>query len=312
MKKLLTLLAVGAAATAVAAPAAQAATASQATTRAPLNIVALGDSYGSGTGAGDYQAGTEGSCWRSANSASEVIAKELRQSGREVTLTNVTCSGAPITAMSQEFKGQPPQLQALRPNTNVVMLSVGATDIDFSGYGGLCLQADCTGAPTTATLAKLPSMGTNLAKLLVEIKQRSPRAQIVLTGYGEQLTKRENATGVQLDPVCGPQVATAAERAAGHTVMIGLDTTLRTAALAARTRHVNVRFVSPYKKPGVLESAFRNHSLCESGAPYYRGFDALAEGQEGQDAVFHLNANGQAALAGLVQRQVPVLAAPRS
>ncbi|PZG20084.1 SGNH/GDSL hydrolase family protein [Nonomuraea aridisoli] len=305
MKKLLILLtaALGATAgTALALPAAQAATG------APLRIVALGDSYGSGTGAGDYEPGTEGSCWRSAGSAAELIAKDLAARGRKVALTNVTCSGATSASLSREFKGRPPQLDALRRTTDVVMLTIGATDVDFSGYGGICLQADCSGPATTATLGKLPAMGADVRKLLAEIKRRSPRAQIVMTGYGAQLTRGANAPGVPLDPICGPDVATPAERVAGESVMVALDTTLRRAALAARSRHVNVTYVSPYKAPGVLEPTFRGHSLCESADPYYRGFDALADGQEGPDAVFHLNRKGQAAMAALVRRAVPALA----
>ncbi|SDJ25827.1 hypothetical protein SAMN05421874_101223 [Nonomuraea maritima] len=89
--------------------------------------------------------------------------------------------------------------------------------------------------------------------------------------------------------------------------MVSLDTTLRTAALAAKALHVNARFVSPYQRPGVLDPAFKGHSLCESAPTYYRGFDALAEGEEGPEAVFHLNASGQAALAEPVQRKVPAL-----
>ncbi|MFG2072391.1 hypothetical protein [Nonomuraea maritima] len=58
-------------------------------------------------------------------------------------------------------------------------------------------------------------------------------------------------------------MATPAERAAGNKVMVSLDTTLRTAALAAEALHVNVRFVCPYQRPGVLDPAFKGHSLCE-------------------------------------------------
>jgi hypothetical protein len=39
---------------------------------------------------------------------------------------------------------------------------------------------------------------------------------------------------------------------------------------------------------------------------------ALAPGQEGIDAVLHLNQQGQAAMADLVQRRIPVLATPAS
>ncbi|MEO6083733.1 MAG: lipase, partial [Umezawaea sp.] len=46
--------------------------AANAGTQKSLQVVALGDSYAAGTGAGDYEAGTEGVCYRSANSAAAV------------------------------------------------------------------------------------------------------------------------------------------------------------------------------------------------------------------------------------------------
>ncbi|HEU5121898.1 MAG TPA: hypothetical protein VFT59_03550, partial [Candidatus Saccharimonadales bacterium] len=70
-------------------------TASVATQAEPLSgsleVVALGDSYASGTGAGDYYPGTEGVCWRSKNSYSELTIQELRSHGVHVSFTNATC-----------------------------------------------------------------------------------------------------------------------------------------------------------------------------------------------------------------------------
>lgn len=284
-------------ATALAASGAVLGAPAQAATKT-LNVVALGDSYGSGTGAGDYLDGTgvANGCWRSANSYSETLASRLRDAGARVSFTNVTCSGAATANLSQSFKGEPPQLDALTASTHVVFLSIGTNDIDYAAYGGLCVVADCSGAATQAELAKLPGMGQNVAALLGEIKARSPRAKIVMTGYGSQLTAGDNAPDVPLDPICGPGFFTAQERINGNQVASGLDSTLRQTA-----RQAGVTYVSPYLSSGAIHPTFAGHSLCESTEPYYRGFDALAPGQEGQEAVLHLNATGQTALADLVQ-----------
>ncbi|WP_199434141.1 SGNH/GDSL hydrolase family protein [Qaidamihabitans albus] len=274
----------------------------------PLHVVALGDSYGSGTGAGDYQDGTEGSCWRSANSYSELIATRLREGGRQVELTNVSCSGAATADLSRPFKGEPAQLDTLEPGTDVVLLSVGTSDVDFAGYGGRCVQADCAGEPTRTVVERLPEMGRDVAGVLDEIERRSPEAEIVLTGYGRQLTPGANAPDVPLDPICDPSVFTKRERIEGNAVASVLDLTLRRTAWASAEKGIDVRFVSPYTNSFSLEPTFAGHSLCEADMPYYRGFDALAPGQEGQDAVLHLNMSGQAVLADLVQRETPALA----
>jgi hypothetical protein len=98
------------------------------------------------------------------------------------------------------------------------------------------------------------------------------------------------------------------ERVEGNNVSSALDVTLRLATLAAKAHRVDVQFVSPYTNSVNLQPEFAGHSLCESAPQFYRGFDALAPGQEGPDAVLHLNQPGQAAMADLIQRKVPVLA----
>lgn len=298
MRKLCAVAIVGLTALAGFAPAAAA------TKTTAINMVALGDSYGSGTGAGDYFPGTAGSCWRSRNAVPEVVAGALRARGSQVNLTNVTCSGAATADLSTTFKGESPQLGALRPNTDLITLSIGTNDVDFAQYGGLCIQADCAGAPTDALIGRLPAMRQRVEDLLVTIKARSPRAKIVLTGYGAQLNEGPNAPDVPLDQVCADGVFSAQERVDGNRAARGIDANLRVAAFIAQLRGVKVRFVSPYVNSRDLTPEFAGHSLCEAKPTFYRGFDALAPGQEGPEAVFHLNKNGQAALAGLALRKV--------
>lgn len=258
------------------------------------SLVVLGDSYASGTGAGAYQDGTAGNCWRSNNSYGEQVAARLRAQGRLGSFTNVSCSGAATADLSRPFKDRPAQLDALRRDTSLVLLSIGTNDIDYAAYGGTCIQADCTGAPTDAILAKLPQMGRNVTALLNEIGKRSPYARVVLVGYGQQVSTSDNPPGATLDPVCGDGILTSAERREGNKVADGLDATLRSAVRSTRPR---ATFVSPFDRP----ETFAGHALCEAGMPFLRGFDALAPGQEGPEAVFHPNQQGQAALATLVR-----------
>jgi lysophospholipase L1-like esterase len=264
-----------------------------------LNVVALRDSYASGTGAGTYQDGTAGNCWRSANSYGELVAARLRSQHRLASFTNVTCSGAATADLARPFKDRPAQLDSLRPDTDLVLLTAGTNDVDYAAYGGLCLQADCTGAPTEAILAKLPAMGQNVTALIRDVHARSPHARIVVVGYGRQVSTSDNPDGVALDPICGDGILTTAERAEGNEVADGLDATLRSAVASARG--IDVRYVSPFVTPGVPRPDFAGHALCEAGTPFLRGFDALAPGQEGPEAVFHPNQLGQAALATLVR-----------
>lgn len=271
----------------------------------PLHVVAMGDSYASGTGAGDYQAGTEGNCWRSNNSYSEQIVARVRARGASVQFTNVTCSGAATSDLYKDFLGQGPQLDALQVDTNLVLLTIGTNDIGYAAYGGLCIQSDCSGAPTQAIAAKLPDMAKNVGQLFQDIHARSPHAKIVLSGYGSQLSPDANAAG-KLDPICDAAVFSAQERTEGNALAGQLNKTLRdTVARARAYGGIDAAFVSEYAADSVhLNSTFAGHSLCQAGTPFYRGFDALAPGQEGPDAVLHLNKDGQTALADLIVAQV--------
>ncbi|GLY50816.1 SGNH/GDSL hydrolase family protein [Lentzea sp. NBRC 102530] len=260
------------------------------------SLVVLGDSFASGTGAGSYQDGTAGNCWRSNNSYGEQVAGRLRSTGKLRAFTNVSCSGATTAELGQPFKGRPAQLDALKRTTNLVLLTAGGNDIDYSAYAGICVQGDCTGAPTGSTLAKLPQMGRNVTGLLTEIRERSPHARIVVVGYGRQVSTSDTLPAIPLDPVCGESVLSTAERRDGNKVADGIDATLRSAVAEARNQGVNATYASPFSRP----DTFDGHALCESGTPFLRGFDALAPGQEGPEAVFHPNREGQTALASLV------------
>lgn len=266
----------------------------------PLHVVAMGDSSASGAGAGDYQAGTEGNCWRSNNSYSEQIVARVRARGASVQFANVTCSGAATSDLYQEFLGEPPQLDALRVDTDMVLLTIGANDIGYAAYGGLCIQADCSGAPTQAIAARLPDLAKNVSQLFKDIHARSPHAKIVLAAYGSQLAAGANADG-KLDPICDAGVFSPQERIEGNVLSGRLDKTLRDTTSQAEQAGVDTAFVSEYSTDSShLNDTFAGHSLCQAGTPYYRGFDALAPGQEGPDAVLHLDKDGQTALAGLV------------
>ncbi|HTI28267.1 MAG TPA: SGNH/GDSL hydrolase family protein [Kutzneria sp.] len=270
----------------------------------PLHVVAMGDSYASGTGAGDYQPGTEGNCWRSNNSYAEQIVARVRARGSSVQFTNVTCSGAATSDLYKDFLGQGPQLDALQVDTNVVLLTIGTNDIGYAAYGGLCIQADCSGAPTQAIAAQLPDMAKNVGRLFQDIHARSPHAKIVLSAYGSQLSPDADVDG-KLDPICDASVFSAQERTEGNALARQLNKTLQDTVAQAEAYGIDTAFVSEYAADSVhLNSTFAGHSLCQAGTPFYRGFDALAPGQEGPDAVLHLNKDGQTALADLVMAQV--------
>jgi lysophospholipase L1-like esterase len=272
----------------------------QAATQPALSIVALGDSYASGVGAGSYIEST-GSCWQSMNSTSQQVVRTLISQGREVELTNFTCSGDTIKDVRTH------QLGALKKDTHAVIMSIGGNDVGFGPLVKLCLTSTCSGMPVQTAEASLPLMGVNLVRLLSDIHSRSPHAQIILVGYGQPMTASANGTGA-VDPICGNQYFDQQERKEGAQFSAALDFTLRVSVEVARLQGGDVTFVSPYQssigRTGTLQSVFAGHSLCDAGGQYYRGFDALAPAPigdpAGQTALLHMNAAGYSTLASLV------------
>lgn len=168
-RRALSLLAAmaGAAALVVAgAPAAQA---------AGENYVALGDSYSSGVGAGDYTA-ESGDCDRSPNAYSALWAGSNAPS----SYVSVACSGATTADVAGN------QLAALNSATTLVSITIGGNDENFAGIMEDCnLGSDDTcvseiqGAEDDAQ-ANLPG---KLGSLYGQIAADAPNARVVVLDY---------------------------------------------------------------------------------------------------------------------------------
>lgn len=162
--------------TALAAPA----VASADTGTDAINYVAMGDSFASGTGAGDYASMSADSwkgsdCYRSDNGYAPLLADELG-----ANLTFQSCSGATVADIYSN------QIDALSEDTDLVTMSVGGNDVGFvdvivtctfSGTDNCVSRIEDAEADATA---RFPSL---LGDLYTEIADRAPNAQVMILGY---------------------------------------------------------------------------------------------------------------------------------
>ena len=139
------------------------------------NYVALGDSYSSGVGAGDYTS-ESGDCDRSPNAYSALWAAANSPS----SYVSVACSGATTSDVVSN------QLSALTSATTLVSITIGGNDENFAGIMQDCnLGSDDTcvseiqGAEDDAS-ANLPG---KLASLFSQIYDRAPSAHLVVLDY---------------------------------------------------------------------------------------------------------------------------------
>lgn len=198
------------------------------------SYVALGDSYSSGTGTRSYlDDGTE--CLRSASAYPSLLA-----AANGYALDFRACSGSVVADVRAN------QLGALGPDTDLVTLTVGGNDADFTGVITECAlpawASDCDAAIDQAQAFVTSTLPARLSGLYAEIRAAAPSAQVVVAGY-PRLFMGEDCDALTF---FSPE-----EQARLNTTADQLNS--RTAAAASAA---GFTFVNP-------TSAFTGHAVCD-------------------------------------------------
>jgi lysophospholipase L1-like esterase len=167
--------------------------------------VALGDSYTAAPLVPPTD--TSNACLRSGVNYPALIAAAMP--GTE--LTDVSCSGAATENMTIPQRGMtgsvPPQFDALRRGTDLVTVGLGGNDDGlFSAVLGQCTKlrsSDPTGSPCTRELegkteASLDRIRGNLADVVEGVRERSPKARILVVGYPQIVPEADTCTDLAL------------------------------------------------------------------------------------------------------------------
>jgi lysophospholipase L1-like esterase len=160
------------------------------------HYVALGDSYTSGPFVPAQRLDPLG-CGRSTANYPSVVAAALHVGA----FTDVSCGGADTTNMTRPqqvpFNGtNAPQLDALRTDTDLVTLGIGANDYGVFGSlvstcpglrasaptGNPCEEHFTTNGVDTVATA-ITAIPPRIEAVLAAIHQRSPGARVVVVGY---------------------------------------------------------------------------------------------------------------------------------
>jgi len=202
---------------------------------AAVNYVALGDSYASGLGAGNYSGG---SCDRSSNAYPVLWANAHAPS----SFSFVACSGATTTDVINS------QLSAVSSSTTLISVTIGGNDVGFSSVMETCVlgsTSDCVNAVTQAENEARTQLPGNLDTLYSDIRARAPGAEVVVVGYPEFYDLSKSST------------------------CIGLSTTDRTylnqgadvldSVIATEAAKYGFGF-------GDVRSAFGGHEICDSSS----------------------------------------------
>lgn len=147
---------------------------------ADLNYVALGDSYSSGVGAGDYIAGS-GTCMRSNNAYGPAFATAHDASSFHFD----ACSGATTDTVTSD------QLDHLTADTDLVSISVGGNDIGFADIMSSCVTHGddaCLDKVDDAKTSARQDLPAKLDDAYDAIHSKAPNAQVVVVGYPQLFT----------------------------------------------------------------------------------------------------------------------------
>jgi lysophospholipase L1-like esterase len=162
----------------------------------------MGSSFAAGPGVGARDPESARGCARSAENYPHLVA---RMCG--LALTDVTCSGATTRQILEESQaGQRPQISALRPETQLVTVTVGGNDISYVGNLLIWSAQDTRRLPllwrlllpilpkptpddeVDRALTKLPSQLTRIAE---ETRRRAPNAALVFVDYAAILSETD-------------------------------------------------------------------------------------------------------------------------
>ncbi len=176
--------------TACACAAAALSAAAPAAAQSAVSYVALGDSYSSGVGAGNYY-GSSGSCERSANAYPVLWAN----ASHPASYVSVACSGAATGDVVTS------QVSALSRATTLVSITIGGNDVGFTSVMETCViysTSDCVSAVHAAEAKIANQLPGELNNALGAIDARAPNARVVVLGYPDlyDLSKSPGCIGL--------------------------------------------------------------------------------------------------------------------
>ncbi len=250
-------------------------------------VVALGDSYTAGGLLPLDPRATPRSCLRSVKAYPVLVAHAL-----DAPLADAACAGAGVkemTAAQQTYQGtNPAQFGALRPDTGVVLLTLGGDDLGFLNvlhecmklsftkpWGNPC-QAHYTKGGTDQIAAASATEAPRIAQVLATIRTRAPRARIVVVGYPDMFPQSGG---------CWPAVPITSGDV-GY--LRGIEVAAN-AMLAAAAQTAGATFVNTYAPTA-------GHDFCQPESA--RDIEGLLPGS--LTLPFHPNARGQQAIANAV------------
>jgi lysophospholipase L1-like esterase len=264
---------------------------------AGTDYVALGSSFAAGPGIPDI---IDPRCGRSDNNYAHLVAEAL-----QLTLTDVTCSGATINnIVDTPQNGRSAQITAVTDATDVVTVTIGGNDVNYLAdlYRNSCAVEGTTAVPgndpavpdpfdpffctqfdLAAAQEQLAGLTAELVDMVEAIQQAAPNARVVLVDYLTILPQNgKPCPGLPLDR---------------EEIRYSLDVARQ---LALATKHAAQRTGAELVE---LSKASRHHDVC-SANPWVTGWEFGPDIFAGGVLAYHPSEEGMEAAAALVIDQL--------
>jgi lysophospholipase L1-like esterase len=202
-----------------------------------VNYVALGDSYSSGVGAGNYIS-SSGNCERSYDAYPE----QWAAAHSAASFVSVACSGATTADVLSS------QVSALSASTTLVSITIGGNDAGFASVMETCVlesTSSCLRAVSAGETFVAGQLPGRLDTTLQTIRADAPAAKIVVLGYPDLYDLSSSGFCIGLSN---------SDRTALNQGADDLDRALATAAAAHHDTYAEVR------------GQFAGHEICDSGS----------------------------------------------
>ncbi len=220
------------------------------------HYVAMGSSYASGPGVTRSADTPPTRCTRSADNYAHQIAARYR-----LNLTDVSCGGATTAHVLGPWNELPPQIDALRPDTALVTVTIGGNDVGFVAglFKGSCegesasaspfcrgmAQRGAAVAPPAVDATSWQRAEAGLIAIAAAVRTRSPKATLVFVDYLTVLPPRGRCTAVPLSPAAERQSRDTATRLARLTAKVAA----RSGALLVRASRLSVKYSACAAQP---------------------------------------------------------------
>lgn len=247
------------------------------------HYVAMGSSFAAGPGIMPSADTPPTRCGRSSDNYAHQLARRMK-----FELTDVSCGGATTAHLLGSWNELPPQLDAVKPETRLVTITIGGNDI---GYIGGLMAASCAGDQTTeickALAARRPAgqsapsepdeaawqlLEAQLDTITMEVRRRAPNARLIFVDYLSVLPRKQMCSATPIGP---PQANQARDKAA-RLAAITARAARKAGADVIRASQMSAEHDACSKTPWMT-------GLIAGGVPYHpnlAGMTAVADALE--------------------------------